>query len=119
MKEKLFKACLKIIEEKGYKGFSFDLASQESGIPLETFYQHFKSSADVMIYLFQKIDQSVLKSFIKSESLTSKDQLFDILMIRFEKAAPYKKAIQKFWDDCLFSPQDSPSLLCHGYSSMS
>lgn len=119
MKEKLFKACLKIIETKGYKDFSFDLASQESGIPIESFYRYFKSSTDVMITLFQKIDQSVLKSFIKSESLTPKDQLFDILMIRFEKAMPYKKVIHRFWDDCLFSPQDAPSLLCQGYSSMS
>ncbi|MBL8676354.1 MAG: hypothetical protein JNJ47_02860 [Alphaproteobacteria bacterium] len=118
MKEKAFKICLKMIEKEGWKSFTFAKASQESGIPLNTFKKHFSTPADVMIHLFQKIDKHVLEHYVVSEKLPAKDQIFEILMERIDAAAPYKPVLQRFWHDWLYSPDDFPSLACQGYSSM-
>ncbi len=120
MKEKAFKACLHILEKEGWKAFSFGKASQVSGIPLRVFHKYFGTPSDVMVQLFQKIDEQVLKTAeLSCEALSPKDALFDILMSRFDAAQPYKPVIANFWQDYLFSFPESPALLCQGFSSMS
>lgn len=119
MKEKAFKACLHIIEKEGWKSFSFAKASEDSGIPLNVFHAQFSSPSDIMIHLFRKIDQEVLKNQeLSSENLPPKDALFEILMDRFDAAQKYKTVIKIFWHDWIFTPEDTPSLACQGLSSM-
>ncbi|OJW53325.1 MAG: hypothetical protein BGO67_01070 [Alphaproteobacteria bacterium 41-28] len=119
MKEKAFKACLSIIERDGWKSFSFAKAAQESGISLEVFHKHFSAPSDVIVHLFRKIDEKVLKtSEIPSENLSPKDTLFEIFMARFDAALPYKSVIRNFWQDWILSPNDVPALACQGFSSM-
>lgn len=118
MKEKAFKACLKIIEHEGWKSFSFAKASETSGIPLHIFHKHFSTPSDVMVHLFQKIDNDVLKNYVLSEGCSPKDTLFDLFMERFDAAQHYKPVLKRFWQDWIFSPQEAPSLTCQGYSSM-
>ena len=119
MKGKVFKVCLRVIEKEGWKAFSFAKAAQESGIPLSVFHTHFSTPSDVMVHLFRKIDEEVLKSFdLSSESLSTKDTLFEILMARFDAALLYKPVIKSFWQDWILSPTDTPMLACQGFSSM-
>lgn len=118
MKEKVFKACLKAIESYGFKSFTFTKAAEDSGVPIETFHKHFSSPLDVMIHLFQKIDEMVLKQFEKTPDISTKDELFDILMLRFELSQPYKPVLKSFWQDCLFLPNEYPPLLCQALGSM-
>lgn len=119
MKEKAFKACLKVIERDGWKGFTFAKAAVESGIPLDVFHKHFSASSDVMIHLFRKIDEKVLKTLDpRPESLSPKDALFEILMARFDAALPYKPVLRGFWKDWILTPNDAPALACQGFSSM-
>ncbi|MBS0272519.1 MAG: hypothetical protein JSR85_07735 [Proteobacteria bacterium] len=118
MKEKAFKACLKIIETEGWKAFSFAKASEVSGISLHVFHKHFPMPSDVMVYLFQKLDTQVLKNHDLSQNCSPKDTLFDLFMERFEAAQRYKPILKRFWQDWIFSPQEAPSLTCQGYSSM-
>lgn len=117
-KEKVFKACLSVIEKEGWAHFSFAKASQESGIPLRVFHKEFSSPADVMVHLFRKIDKEVFKNLDLSEDLSPKDALFDILMNRFEAAEPYKHVLKSFWDTWIFIPEETPSLVSQGFSSM-
>jgi len=120
MKDKAFKACLQVIEKEGWKNFTFAKAAQDSGIPLSLFHAQFSSPSDVMLSLFNKIDEDVLKNrdqFLEKQS--PKDALFEILMARFDAALPYKTILQSFWHEWIFSPSEAPSLLCHGFSSMS
>lgn len=119
MKEKVFKACLCIIEREGWETFTFAKAAQESGISLSVFHKHFSTPSDVMVHLFHKIDNQVLKTFDRSsETLSPKDTLFDILMSRFDAALPYKPVLKNFWHGWIFSPSDAPTLACHGFSSI-
>lgn len=119
MKEKAFKACLELIENEGWKNFSFTKASQNSGIPLNVFHEHFASPAEVMIYLFHKIDQELLEHQDPTlETLSPKDALFDLIMTRFDAAHKYKPVLKSFWKDWIHSPEDTPALACHGFSSM-
>lgn len=119
MKEKAFKACLGIIERDGWKAFSFAKAAEESGIPLSVFHKHFLTPSDVMVRLFRKIDEKVLKTpGLFSENLSPKDALFEILMARFDAALPYKPVIKNFWQDWILVPNDAPALACQGFSSM-
>lgn len=119
MKEKAFKACLHVIEKEGWKCFSFAKASEDSGIPLNVFHAHFSSPSDVMIHLFRKIDEAVLKNHeLSAEKLPPKDALFEILMARFDAAQKYKKVLRIFWHDWILSPEEAPAFACHGFSSM-
>ncbi len=119
MKEKAFKACLGIIEREGWKAFTFAKAAQESGISLDVFHKHFSTPSDIMLHLFRKIDEKVLKiTAFSSENLSPKDTLFEILMARFDVALPYKPIIKNFWHDWTLVPTDAPTLACHGFSSM-
>ncbi len=118
MKDKTFKACLNVIEEYGFAKFTFSLASEDSGIPIETFHKHFHNPIDVMNHLFKKIDEQVLKNFDPSPEISQKDQLFDILMLRFEISEPFKPVLRNFWKDSLFIPNEYPPLLCQALESM-
>lgn len=119
MKEKAFEACLHTIENEGWKAFSFAKASQASSIPLNVFYAHFVSPVDVMIYLFRKIDDEVLKNLsLSEEPLSPKDRLFDILMARLDAAQRYKPVLKIFYREWIFAPEETPSFLCQGFSSM-
>ena len=118
MTNKVFEACLKVIERDGWKGFSFAKASQDSGIPLSVFHEQFSSPSEVMIHLFKIIDQAVLKNLDSYEDLSPKDALFDILMNRFEAALPYKTILKSFWGDWIMNPLEAPAFACHGFSSM-
>lgn len=118
MKEKVFQACLDVIEKEGWKAFTFSKASQNSGIPLSAFHSHFSVPFDVMVHMFHKIDEEVLKNQGLSEGLSPKDTLFDILMIRFDMATPYKAVIKSFWKDTLTNPKDISSVACQGCTSM-
>jgi hypothetical protein len=119
MKEKAFKACLGIIERDGWKAFFFAKAAEESGIPLSVFHKHFSNPSDVMVHLFRKIDEKVLKTpELSSENLSPKDALFEILMARFDAALPYKPVIKSFWHDWILAPNDAPALACQGFSSV-
>ncbi len=119
MKEKAFKACLRVIEREGWKSFTFSKASEESGIPLNIFYKYFSAPTDVIAYVFQKIDEEVLKKRDPSlNTLSPKDILFDLLMTRFDASLDYKPTLQRFWQDCLLIPTEAPALTCQGFSSM-
>jgi hypothetical protein len=118
LKESLFSACCATLEKTGWKGFSFAKASEESGLPLSLFYDHFSSLSDIMIYLFKKLDREVLESINISEVDNPKDILFDVLMIRFEAAQPYKLVLKSFWKDWIFTADQAPPLLLQGFSSM-
>lgn len=118
MKDKTFEACLKVIEREGWKGFSFAKAAQNSDLPLAAFHEQFSSPSDVMIHLFRLIDQEVFKHLDSYEGLAPKDALFDILMIRFESAQPYKIVLKSFWEDWIMAPAEVPAFACQGFSSM-
>lgn len=118
MKEKTFKACLRIIEKEGWKNFSFSKVSAEEGIPLQILHAEVSSPSEIMIHLFRKVDERVLKNMNFSSDLSSKDILFDIFMTRFDALQPYKPVMKSFWKECFFTPEDFPSLTCQGYSSM-
>lgn len=78
MKEKVFKACLEVIETEGWKNFSFAKAAQHSRISLNVFHEYFSSPAEVMIFLFHQIDQELLKhQNLSLETLSHKDALFE------------------------------------------
>jgi ubiquinone biosynthesis protein COQ9 len=118
MKEKVFKACLHIIEREGWKSFSFAKASEDSGIPLHVFHKYFSAPSEVMVHLFQRIDEKMLKTRVLSEDLSPKDALFDSVMERLDASQPYKSILKSFWEEWIFSPQEAPALACHGYTSM-
>ena len=118
MKNKTFAACLEVIQEEGWKDFSFAKASQQSGIPLHIFHEHFSAPSDVMIYLFHIIDQNVLAHLESYEGSTPKDTLFDILMSRFEAAQPYKSVLKSFWGEWFMAFSEAPAFACQGFSSM-
>lgn len=118
MKNNAFEACLRVIENEGWKGFSFANASEQSTIPLSVFHDQFSSPSDVMIHLFRLLDQAVLKNLGTFEGLSPKDRLFDILMSRFEAAQPYKAVLKSFWGDWVMNPSEAPAFACQGFSSM-
>lgn len=118
MNDKTLEACLNLIQNEGWKAFTFAKAVEQSGIPLNKFRAKFSCPSDVMVHLFKKIDDDVLNKLDLTKGLGHKDALFEILMARFDAAQPFKPIIKNFWKEWLLTPEDTPGIVCHGYSSM-
>lgn len=116
--ETLLEACLTVLEETGWREFSFACAAKKTGIPLSAFQEYFKTPADILTTLFRKIDKTVLGSLNTEDYATPKDALFDVLMTRFEAASPYKLLLKSFWQEWVFSPEDMPLLASQNLSSL-
>lgn len=116
--EELLEVCLENLGKTGWKAFSFASLSHNTGIPLSAFYEHFQAPSDILIALFQKIDQTVLASLSSEDYQCPKDALFDVVMMRLDAASPYKPILQSFWVEWIFSPEDMPFLASQSLSSL-
>lgn len=118
MKQKAFEACLALIEQEGWKGFSFARAAAYSDLPLSLFQEHFSSPISIMVELFRSIDRKVLETVDPSFEGSIKEKLFEIFMARFEAAQPYKAVFQSFWKDWPDVLPNTPILACQAIASM-
>ncbi len=92
----LIKSSFKIIEESGWKSFSFQKLSYSEKVPIDEIKKFFKSEINILDEFSKMIDIKVEKNFDYEElgSTSVKDNLFELIMLRLEFMQPYRNALK-------------------------
>tara|TARA_B100000886_G_C20349708_1_gene460298 strand:+ start:117 stop:692 length:576 start_codon:yes stop_codon:yes gene_type:complete len=106
-KEKILTTAFDYLNEVGWENFTFENLSKKKKIKLETIYFFFENKNFLLRDFSSFIDEQVIlelqdENFKKGEV---KDNIFEVLMIRFEKLQPYKKALQSIFELLRFQPK--------------
>lgn len=100
-----------IIEQQGLQGLTAEsLIAKHPNDALEI-YQKLSSPHDCLIYLWQEIDEKVLKKH--DPLLKGHDELFDMIMNYLEALSNKKLAVRRLIDDLYCSPSVVVSLHMH------
>ena len=106
-KEKILINAFDYLNEVGWKNFTFENLSKKKKIKLETIYFFFENKNFLLKDFSSFIDEQVILE-LQDENLKKsevKDNIFEVLMIRFEKLQPYKKALQSIFELLRFQPK--------------
>jgi len=89
------KLGFKLIEEKGWNDFSLEKLAKEKSIKMEDLNFFFKDETKLIESFSEMIDEQVIKEVDLNEfnENSVKDNIFELIMIRFEKLSPYKKSL--------------------------
>ena len=89
------KLGFKLIEEKGWNDFSLEKLAKEESIKIEDLNFFFKDETKLIESFSEMIDEQVIKEVDLNEfnENSVKDNIFELIMIRFEKLSPYKKSL--------------------------
>ena len=106
-KEKILTTAFDYLNEVGWENFTFENLSKKKKIKLETIYFFFENKNFLLRDFSSFIDEQVILE-LQDEILKKsevKDNIFEVLMIRFEKLQPYKKALQSIFELLRFQPK--------------
>ena len=95
-KFKLINAAFQMIEKQGWQKFSLKRLADEKKISIVEVNQIFRKKEDILKEFSSMIDLQVEKNFDfrDLENSSTKDNLFELIMLRLELMRPYKKALK-------------------------
>ena len=101
------KLAFKLIEEKGWNDFSLEKLAKEESIKIEDLKSFFKNETNLIESFSEMIDEQVIKEVDLNEFNQNpvKDNIFELIMIRFEKLSPYKKSLNILLKQLKYKPK--------------
>lgn len=119
-KEKLIILGFKLIEKKGWKYFSLKSLAKENKSDLESIKIFFKNKSQFLKSFSEMIDNKVLANIDKEEfnKNSIKDNLFELIMLRFENLNPYKTGLKILLSDLKKSPVELKKIMKKVLDSM-
>ena len=119
-KEKLIILGFKLIEKKGWSYFSLKSLAKENKSDLESIKIFFKSKSQFLESFSEMIDNKVLASIDKDEfnKNSIKDNLFELIMLRFENLNHYKTGLKILLSDLKKSPVELKKIMKKVFDSM-
>ena len=105
-KEKLIILGFKLIEKKGWSYFSLKNLAKENKSDLESIKIFFKNKSQFLESFSEMIDNKVLANIDKDEfnKNSIKDNLFELIMLRFENLNHFKTGLKILLSDLKKSP---------------
>ena len=104
----LIKYSFDLIEKEGWSSFSFNKLSKSLNTELNIVKDLLKSKKQLLIIFSEYIDEEVMKNVdindLKDNSV--RDNLFELLMLRFEKLQPFKTSLRILLNDLKSKPRD-------------
>ena len=104
----LIKYSFDLIEKEGWSSFSFNKLSKSLNTELNIVKDLLKSKKQLLIIFSEYIDEEVMKNVdindLKDNSV--RDNLFELLMLRFEKLQPFKTSLRILLNDLKSKPGD-------------
>ena len=101
------KRAFMLIEEIGWENFSLEKLARKELIKTEDL-NHFFSDKNQLIECFSEmIDEQVIKEIDLAEfnQNSVKDNIFELIMLRFEKLDPYKKSLTILLKELKYKPR--------------
>ena len=119
-KEKLIILGFKLIEKKGWKYFSLKSLAKENKSDLESIKNFFKNKSQFLESFSEMIDNKVLANIDKEEfnKNSIKDNLFELIMLRFENLNHYKTGLKILLSDLKKSPVELKKIMKKVLDSM-
>ena len=106
-KEKLFNSVFNYIETNGFSNFSLNELSKQKNINMLKIEKYFISEYQMIDVFIRMINDQVYKEISDSsiDKSTTKDTLFEFIMIRFDKLSPYKNGLIKIYEQVRKNPK--------------
>ena len=119
-KEKLIILGFNLIEKKGWSYFSLKSLAKENKSDLESIKIFFKNKSEFLESFSEMIDNKVLASIDKDEfnKNSIKDNLFELIMLRFENLNHYKTGLKILLSDLKKSPVELKKIMKKVFDSM-
>lgn len=119
-KEKLITLGFKLIEKEGWKYFSLKSLAKANKSDLETIKIFFKNKSQFLESFSEMIDNKVLADIDKEEfnKNSIKDNLFELIMLRFENLNNYKTGLKILISDLKKSPVELKKIVKKVLDSM-
>ena len=119
-KEKLIILGFKLIEKKGWSYFSLKSLAKENKSDLESIKIFFKNKSEFLESFSEMIDNKVLANIDKDEfnKNSIKDNLFELIMLRFENLNHYKTGLKILLSDLKKSPLELKKIMKKVLDSM-
>src|SRR5437667_5058182 len=109
-RDKILDAALALAAREGWRKASLGAIAGEAGLPLHELYGEFRSRAAILGGLMARTDAAVLTETPAADAKESpRDQLFDVLMRRFDALKPHRAALKAIARDL---GGDPPTALC-------
>ena len=114
------KLAFKLIEEKGWNDFSLEKLAKEESIKIEDLIFFFKDETNLIESFSEMIDEQVIKEVDLNEfnQNSVKDNIFELIMIRFEKLSPYKKSLDILLKQLKYEPKTLKKLTKKIFNSL-
>ena len=114
------KLAFKLIEEKGWNDFSLEKLAKEESIKIEDLIFFFKDETKLIESFSEMIDEQVIKEVDLNEfnQNSVKDNIFELIMIRFEKLSPYKKSLDILLKQLKYEPKTLKKLTKKIFNSL-
>ncbi len=108
-KFKLIDTSFKMIEKSGWENFTFKKLAYKANVDINKITQLLKSKKNLLKEFSKMIDAKVEKEFDFSglKDSSTKDNLFELIMLRLENMEPYKKSLKNI----IFSIKSDPTIL--------
>lgn len=104
-KGRIIDAALALATERPWREVSLRDIAERSGLTLAGMREHFSSKADVLAAFARAVDDAVLAALDDvARDDPKRDQLFEIVMARFDALAPYKSALKSISADASADP---------------
>ena len=119
-KEKLIILGFKLIEKKGWSYFSLKNLAKENKSDLESIKLFFKNKSQFLESFSEMIDNRVLANIDKDEfnKNSIKDNLFELIMLRFENLNHFKTGLKILLSDLKKSPVELKKIMRKVLDSM-
>ena len=108
-KNQLIDSSFKIIEDEGWDNFTLKKLSEKKNLDINSINQFLRSKKNLLKEFSKMIDYKVEKefSFEDLQDSSTKDNLFELIMLRLEYMQPYKAALKSI----IFSIKKQPGML--------
>ena len=98
-------AAMALAATRGWQGIALADIAAEAGLSLSELYEAFHGKGAILAYFGSRVDAKVLAGTGSDMAEESRhDRLFDVLMRRFDAAAPYRAGVRALLADARRDP---------------
>lgn len=118
IKDSIIDAILSLAASQGWKNISFEDVATEAGVDLADAREYFDDKLDIIGAYGRKLDRDMAENVSVDDDMSHREQVFDILMERFDLLNENRDAIVSMLDSMKGDPKDAVMGLPHLARSM-
>ncbi|MGG1664576.1 TetR/AcrR family transcriptional regulator [Brevibacillus sp. NRS-1366] len=111
-REKIYNSALKLIKEKGFENVLVEDITTSAGVAKGTFYNHFNSKENLLLYTFKKSDIFYLEAYSKVKDINNfNDMIREFIFLSYQEIEKFGKEILRALCINLFSDESKSIFL--------